>query len=643
MAIKQNSDILDLFQNLKNGVLAIDPIAFIEKYLTLDGEPFRLNNNGYKPFVDIYRYIGSTALEDSSKAVVFVKGRQIGASTMAAALELYFMCCGLFGTVGRPSMRVAHCFPQLEIAYKYSKTKLNTMIESAVQIDDPRRPGKKMSYIKSMLDNSGPSNDSLQFKQFGGGNQIFVESLGLTGDRIRGMSLDCMLFDEVQDAKILAIANAIKALTKAQYGARGGTARGIQVYFGTPKARGSDYWKMWNASSQQYYHLGCGACKKDFAFYTPNSTEWENIWIEDDLPEGHISHGYIVKCTNCGHEQDKRAAAERGKWVSYNKNGEEFIGYHINQLYMPDYTRKAIISQKPENHPINTERAWQNEVLGEFFAGDSSPITSDEIDKYCADHGRKFAQRILPDDNKKVYLGCDWGLKVDADQLSVGESENKKSQGQSYSCCVVLQDEGAGVLSIQYATRLKSNDWENKKNIVEQMFRQYSVTLAVGDIGFSQDLTENLQKTYGERFLASQACSRVNGRAKFKNDFFPSTIMFERDYYIAELYALMKAGKIRFPYGDYDPKLSWLINHITSMEIKTTIDRNGDVGMRYVKGSSPNDGFMALLNAYISYRYFITNGFKISDPNQINLNSNERRPILAIAGYVPGLNPMKRR
>lgn len=637
MTVQFGSNITDLFQYLKNGILALDPVNFCEKYLTLDGAPFRINGNGYKPFSDIYRYIAVKGLEKDAKPVVLVKGRQVGATTMAAALELYFMCCGLFGNAGRPAMRIAHCFPQLELGFRYTKTKLNSMIDMAAQIDDPKRPGKKMSYIKSLLDSGAASNDSLQFKQFVGGNHIFIESTGLTGDRLRGMTVDAMFFDEVQDMRGQAIGNAIKALTKAQYGAK---SSGIQVYFGTPKQRGSDYWKIWNASNQQYYHLGCESCDKDFPLYTPGTNDWEKIWIEDDLPFDHPSHGFIVKCTHCGHKQDKREAAERGKWVPYNKEGDKFIGYHINQLYMPDFTRAKIIAQKPENSPINTERTWQNEIVGEFFAGDASPITPEEIDTLCADKGRAFSIRVTPAENKKLYLGCDWGQKVDVDQLSVGEADDKRQQGQSYSCAVVLQAEGPHLLSIQYATRLKRNDLESKKGIVEQIFRQYSINMAVGDIGYANDLTEILQKEYGERFLASQAASRVNGRVKFKNDFFPSTVVFERDYHIAELYGLMKQGKIRFPYKDFE-KIGWLIQHCCSMEIKPMIDRSGEVSLRYVKGSSPNDGFMALLNAYLAYKFDVTNGFNISNPNQMSDPTGPRK-VPAVCGYLPMFNPLKR-
>jgi len=101
----------DIFDRLTASILNIDPVHFCEANLTLEGKPFRLRRNGYKPFVDIYRYIGIKAVTKNSKPIVLVKGRQVGATTMGVNLELFFMGCGMFGTNGRPPMRIMHLFP----------------------------------------------------------------------------------------------------------------------------------------------------------------------------------------------------------------------------------------------------------------------------------------------------------------------------------------------------------------------------------------------------------------------------------------------------------------------------------------------------------------------------------------------------
>ena len=622
----------ELFNRFKDQLRMFDPIAFAEKYLTLEGAPFTLRHNGYKPFGDIYRYIGIKALEPNSKPVILVKGRQVGATTMASALEMYFMGSGLFGGDGfKPPIRVIHAFPQLELAAAYSKTKLNQMItqakipEGAVEMKGTR----PKSYMQNLLDQSTATNDSLHFKQFKGGNHLWIESTGIDADRLMGRTADIIFFDEVQKTTTQAIGNALKILTTAKYGP---PAAGVQVYFGTPRRKDSSYYRMWERSSQQYYHLGCEGCKEYFPLYTPRTEDqkdgepdnWEKIWI----------HGFIVKCPKCGCEQNKLEAAERGKWVALKDENEcEMIGFHINQLYMPMFSREAIEKEKPGNHLINTERVFMNEVLGEFYQGDSSPITPDEIRDLCGDPERRFSPMIVPSigmTQQMCFLGIDYGARADLEQLA--NPNNIKQQGQSYSTAVVLLVKGPGLLSIEFCTKFKRNDPESKKGLIDQLMRQYNIQLAVGDIGFSNDFSYNMQSAYGERYLVSRAAGKITNHVIFNREIFPKEIQFERSFFIGELYEQMKKGMIRFPYGDFE-KIAWLIDHCCSMELKPTMSKTGDPSINYVKGSTPNDGFMALLNAYLAYKFLVSKGFNNNDPTS-HIDKNANKP-LVLSGYVP--------
>lgn len=620
----------DLFLKLKKDLLNLDPVYFCENYLTLDGKPFRLRGNGYKPFAEVYRYIGIKALEPNSKPLIIVKGRQVGATTMASALEMYFMGCGLFGTGDKPPIRIIHAFPQLELAAAYSKTKLNQIISSAVPVaqdpDAKKTAAKPKSHMQALLDQSTATNDSLHFKQFTGGNHVWIESVGLDGDRIMGRTADVLFFDEVQKTTGMAIGNSLKVLTTAKYGK---PSKGVQVYFGTPRRKGSDFHKMWQTSSQQYYYLGCEKCDKHFPLYTPGSDEWKQIWL----------YGYIVKCTHCGHEQDKRQAAERGKWVSTKDPNDpdcQMIGFHLNQLYMPMFTREDIDAEMPGKHPINTERVYMNEVLGEFFQGDSSPITPEEIKEKCADT-RKFTPQIIPAvggaNQQIVVMGIDYGARADLEQLA--NPEKVRVSGQSYSTAVILKANGPNLLSIEFAHKFKRNDMEYKKGFIDQLMRQYSVTLAIGDIGYSNDFSAVLHQIYGDKYLVSRAHPKVNDHVKFSADAYPKELVFERDFYIGELYEQMKKGMIRFPYGDYE-KIAWLIEHCCSMEIKPSISRmGGDPQVHYVKGSTPNDGFMALLNAYLAYKFIITRGFTTNNPFVQQANFASGNKPLVMTGFIP--------
>ena len=98
-------------------------------------------------------------------------------------------------------------------------------------------------------------------KQFNAGT-LWIDSLGSDGDRIRGMTADIIFFDEVQDMFGHAIGNATKILTAAKYGPVG---QGVQVYFGTPKQKGSYFSTIWDMSDQRYYHLGCINCNENIS------------------------------------------------------------------------------------------------------------------------------------------------------------------------------------------------------------------------------------------------------------------------------------------------------------------------------------------------------------------------------------------
>ena len=612
-----------LFDQFRDSIMRVDPVYFCAKYLTVDGgKPLTLEGSGYKPFADIYRYIGLTAIEPNAKPIVLVKGRQVGATTMAAALECYFTACGMFGNNERAPMRLIHLFPTLALAAAYTKDKLDPIIGGAKPVPGTRKiNGLPKSYMENAMDLGSPTNNNMHFKKFLHGNQLWIESTGLDGDRIRGRTCDCAMFDEVQDMTDLAIGAVTKILAQSRYGA---TGEGVQVYFGTPKTKSGSYWEMWRNSTQQYYHLRCERCGKYFPLYRPD-INWETVWI----------YGMTVRCTECGYEQDKLEAQERGKWIpqqTVNEFGKEpdYVGYHYNQLLIPKFTKETIEKAKPERSPINTERVYMNEVLGEFYDGEGGTITTEEIREKCIEKGRKMVKYIPRDSGVRVYGGFDWGQRGMLDQIA------GRGRKGSYSCAVILTCRG-NLFYIEFATRLMKPDPDHKEQTVEEMFRRYNLTLAVGDIGDAYDLTHRLQRSYNEKFLASRAQHKVIGHVKYSHDEWPKTIVFEKDYYIGEVLGLLKEGRIKFP-GGHHHKIGWLIEHCASMDIKVTKDKALESRKRYIKGSGANDGLMALLNAYLAWKFDITQRFTIKNPIHMKYElAQQPKPTQAVIGYIPRL------
>lgn len=575
------------FEQIKTSFLDFDPAFFIENNLTIDGGEFKIIGNGWKFMVDIYRYIGLQAIQKTGKPVVIKKGRQVGATMMAAAIDLFFTNSGLFSS---PPIRILHAFPSLGQVKKFSQDKLEGFIRSS-----------KNDFLNKNKLSTGNAVDNLTMKQFKSGT-LWVDSVGDDGDRVRGMTVDGIFFDEIQDIYPQAIGNATKTLTAAKYGPIG---KGIQVYFGTPKGKDSYFSTIWDMSDQRYYHLGCKNCNQTYPFYLPEDKRWMDIWVT----------GYIIKCPLCGCEQTKIEAIERGVWVP-SKNSDEckFVGFHINQLYIPYFKKEDILDLMPENNPMQTERIFKNEVIGEFYSGAGLPITKEEIYQKCRDQDRYFSRSLNPK-LKNTYLGVDWGGK------SEGAEDNI---GQSYSCVVILSSTPDGTLLVEHAHRLKKQDFDYKKETIYEMYKRFGVKQGVSDWFFGQDVVHDLQRNLGSKFLGAQGSGNLIKPLKFRED--ELIVAYNKDLMVEEIFDLFRKGKIRFPWKSFE-YVEWLIDHCTSMEssIKTV---GGQPIKTYIKGRTPNDGLMALMYAYMAYKFDVTKGFSIK-PGIDDKSSGMPRPVLA--------------
>jgi len=581
----------ELFSQVKSSFLDYDPAHFIQNNLTLDGETFSILDNGWKFMSDIYRYIALQATKKNGKPVVICKGRQVGATMMAAALDLYFTNSGLFS---KPPIRVGHFFPAIKLAQRFSQDKLEGLIRTS-----------KDDFINHNKLSDENSVDNMAMKQFKNGT-IWIESVGNDGDRVRGMTLDVIFFDEVQDMVGQGIGNATKTLTAAKYGPIG---NGVQVFFGTPKQKGSFFHTVWELSTKQYYHLGCKNCNQTYPFYTPGDDSWQKIWI----------HTYVVKCPLCGTEQPKVDAVELGKWVSsFPEEDCKYIGFHINQLYIPYIPKEKVLDLMPELNPEHSEREWNNEVVGEFYSGAGLPLTKEDIYNNCRDQERSFSKRIFPDE-KQTFLGIDWGGKVDNDEID---------RGQSFSCAVVLSLQHDGTLLVEHAHKLRDTSFNYKKETIKEMFRRFSIRRGVSDYFYGQDVVKDIQAVYMDKFLAAQGSGNLLVNMKYRPD--ELIIGYNKDLLIEEIFDKLRRGLIRFPWKSFE-HIEWLIDHCTSMESGTRVV-GGQPVKTYKKGTTPNDGLMALMYAYMAYKFEQTNGFttKPGDKSSGKLP----KPVLA---YAPKL------
>jgi hypothetical protein len=609
----------DWFESLKKEVLKVDPVSFCESFLTIDGKPLRLGGGtGWKFLADIYRYVATTAIGPEGKPVVCVKGRQVGATTMATALELFFCTSDMFGTSPeKPPIRLLHCFPALALVQKFSKDKLSTMMRTA-------RDNYVTNHALAYDEETGKKrmdvpDDTLTEKQFKNENRLWVDSNANDAQRLHGMSLDGIFYDEVQRMNQDDIGNSKRTLTAARYGPKG---QGIQMYFGTPLQRGSNFHKMWEASDKRMYHLKCSLCGEYFQLYKLGSDDWEEVWL----------YGNIVKCRHCGHQQDRIEAVENGKWIptqTTQQNGEDpmYVGFHFNQLLIPYFVKETVYKEKPGIHPTNSERIWKNEIMGEFYSGSELPMSEEEIYQYCRNINRGISfgfpapsvitsKKGLSLSQTTSFMGVDWGGKSDDPSIS---------GGKSYSSVVVVSAKPGGVLQIENAFKLKRNDLDHKKDVVSEMFKRFDLNLAVADLGYGHDTVAEIQREFGSRFIGCLSSGNTVNPVKYDPD--ELRMVVNPSHVLEELFGQMRRSRVLFPWKSYE-QIQWLIEHCCSME-KQTQTVQGRVITKYIKGSSPNDGLMALMYSYLAYKFYLTQGFKIK-PHHMNTMS--QGPVLA---YLP--------
>lgn len=600
----------EMFEDLKKEVLKFDPVAFCAQYLRVDGKPLQLEGTGWKFLADIYRYMAISALEPSGKPVVCVKGRQVGATTMAIALELYFMTSGLFGfSPERPPMRVLHCFPALNNVNKFSKTKLAPIMRSSTD-DYVRKQG--LSWDDELgKKRSDMPDDTQTEKLFKNENMLLIDSNGNNAARLQGLTLDAIFHDEVQRMLEDDIGNGTRTLTASNYGP---TSKGIQMYFGTPLNKGAYFWKLWNASDQRYYHLGCTNCEQYFNLYTPGSDEWESIWL----------YGNTVQCPHCNHHMDKKDGVENGKWIATRKamdNGEPplYVGFHFNQFLIPYMKKEDIQQENPKYNPTKSERIWQTEILGEFYSGSALPMTEEELYRYCKNEQRTISARIPKTSDKMCFMGIDWGGKAD-DPDAAG--------GQSFSTVLVASVGKDGIFHIENAFKMKKNDFEYKKSVIHEMYKRFNVKIAVADIGYGNDIVMDLQREYQSRFWSCINSGTLIKPIKVIHD--NLSIVCNKDLMLDDIFNTMRKSKIQFPLGNSKSfeSLNWLIEHCCSMETETRTVA-GNVVHKYVKGTGPNDGLMALMYAFMAYKFYVTRGFKVKEHQ---LNVKPKGPVLS---YLP--------
>ncbi len=530
----------DQLQELFSAPLFLDPVHFVEKARTIDGEKFEISNNGRNYLIDFYRYLCVGVLKEK-KPVVVVKGRQVEMTEAALNVSLYFMYNYKF-------FNVLHAFPTDKQVSVFSKERLQGALRFSVE----------GMLEKAKADHKNAS-DTVSAVEFRNHNFYYLRSAWAEADSLRGLSVDALMRDEFQDWTDAAIANTQQSTARSKYA--------VEFSFGTPKSAGSPFEKLWDFSDKRYFHSRCISCKKLFMINMDN-----------------FIHELIVKCNMCGVEQTKAQANAGGKWIPTRTVGKEGrIGYHISQLIHPEMTKEQITRSKQEY----TDSKFKNEVLGEFFTGGALPLDKASVIARCCQPyaDETFQSMIVPP--SETYMGVDWGSRNDT-----------KDKGAYTVVTIISRDGVYGKYKVERTLRLTDTNHMVQVAKIKELIKLYNCISVVADQGYGHVQIQMLQQEYGYKIKSCYYHPQYKAKLGYNNE--TGLLTVDRDAFLEEIIDIINKGRLIIPWKN-GVEIEWFIEHLCNTELKTVM-RTGNVYRKYDKNNQtePNDGLHALNYAYIA-------------------------------------------
>lgn len=283
-------------------------------------------------------------------------------------------------------------------------------------------------------------------------------------------------------------------------------------------------------------------------------------------------------------EQSSKGEWDGDRWVHRDDGEHNIIGYHIPQTVHPDIS-KADIEQKRRTY---TPRRFQNEVMGEFFAGSAKPLTFDEA-LMSIDPKLSTSRSVTAPE--ETVMGVDWGNRTTV---------------------LIMRKNGEIVNAFKLDSRADHEDDEVHR--IKELMLRYNCTQVVCDIGFGARQVKDLQREFGERVKSCYYSSRPMTPFEFKKRDNNRNLIFmcvvDRTTYIEQALDAIKKGEIKLPYKDSE--LEWVLHEWcalnSSAEDDLTSQRQtrGQTLTKYGRDGDDH-AFHALIYAQIA-RQFLEEG-----------------------------------
>ena len=511
-----------IIKKIRNGNVPKYKIA--EAFLYLDGKPLDLEK--YSLFYPLYN-------TETPKAI-YLTGRQVTKSSTLANVQVLTSCF-------RPFFKSMYAAPVEKQVNRYSSMYVKPRLIHSPLIKKYFVKNSNMNNVKSrILDN---------------GSVMHFVHVQNSADSARGISVDEINWDEVQDIDSDVIA-VIKECTSA-------SKYGNQRFCGTAKTLDNLIEALWQQSSQCEWVIKCDHCG------------YHNIPILPGVLKMILPHG--PSCQKCAKVID----VTNGEWIVGVKSVHDYFpGYHVPQIIVPLNTEEKRWAEICDNYKNYARGQFINEVLGISYDLGGKIITLTELKEICVlDNDIKKYKR---GDYQYVVAGVDWAI----------------SATNSFTCLVILGVRGNGNVELIYFKVWNDIDILQQINEIHLTLVKFCVDMACCDFGVGHTNNEILRQKYGVNKIMEFQYTGNTASFLSSNPKKP-WYMLNRTMSLNTTFMDMKDKKILFP--KYD-ECEVVCRHILSVYEEYTSNQSGGSKVFRKNPNIPDDFAHAINFAYTGMR-----------------------------------------
>lgn len=477
-AINARANILAELAN-KNFFPSLEPL--LPLVFNLNGKPYTLKQ--HFPFAPLFRVT-------MPKNLVLKTGRQVSKSTSLASHGVLLANC-------LPFFKTLYVTPLYEQIRRFSNNYVRSFIDQ--------------SPIKSLWCGTDTENNVLQ-RSFKNKSIMLFSFALLDADRVRGISTDRVVMDEIQDMDPDHIPIIQETMSYSRYA--------MLHMAGTPKSLDNPLEGAYKRSSGAEWFIPCESCR-----------HWNIPSLDHDLDAMigpwniHISERYPgIVCAKCRKPINPRS----GRWVHRKENQRwQFAGYHVPQIILPlhyaDSEKWNMLLLKREGFGNMTQSQFYNEVLGESIDAGQKLITETELKAACLlEWQNKKEPEPAVFTNLKNYkhrvLAIDWGGGGD--------------EGISFTVIVALGFRYDGTIDVLWGKRLLLGS-EHMAEAVECMkwAQKFKIDYVVHDYTGAGTVRETVMVQAGFKLDKIMAIRLVRAASQDVMVFKEATAINHRQHY----------------------------------------------------------------------------------------------------------------